>query len=157
MVLIRAKGGWTGFARAMAALALFAVLALVLLPTSGRLAGQVPGGPAPSVSAAGEMAGHAHDHGHGHDAGHEAAHGHAAGSPDAGGPGEAPDSPRPAPHEGHADCAYCPLLASVLPVAVLPLPPATGREHDRWYPPLRTARLGYLHPCGLGSRGPPLS
>lgn len=153
MVLIRAKGKWTGFARTMAALALFAILALVLLPTSGRLAGQDRGGPASSEFPAAGIAGHAHDPG----PGHEAVHGHAAGPPDAGGPGEAPDSPRPAPHEGHADCAYCPLLASVLLVAVPRLPQATGRQHDSWHPPLRTARLGYLHPCGLGSRGPPVS
>lgn len=153
MVLIRAKGKWTGFTRTMAALALFAILALVLLPTSGRLAAQDPGGPAPSALPAAGTTGHAHDHG----PGHQAAYRHAPDASGATGPGEAPDSPRPAPHEGHADCAYCPLLASVLLVAVPPMPQATGRQHDRWHPPLRTARLGYLHPCGLGSRGPPVS
>lgn len=121
----------------MAGLALFAILALLLLPTSGRMLGQVPGDATASAAATR----HAHGRGHGH------AHG----------ADQAPESPRPAPHEGHADCAYCPLLASVLLVAVPPMPQATGRQHDSWHPPLRTARLGYLHPCGLGSRGPPVS
>ena len=127
----------------MGGLALLAMLALVLLPTSGRLAGQAPGAmAAPVQPAAAEAAGHAHGHGHGVD--------QAPGSP-------VPEPQRPTPHEGHADCAYCPLLASVLLAAVPRLPPATGRQDDRWYQPLRTARLAYLHPCGLGSRGPPVS
>jgi hypothetical protein len=54
------------------------------------------------------------------------------------------------------DCAYCPILASTLAaVAIALLLPPLIRRAD---PP--TARrslrdLGFLHPCGLGSRGPP--
>ncbi|MBE2210810.1 MAG: DUF2946 family protein [Xanthomonadaceae bacterium] len=56
----------------------------------------------------------------------------------------------------HPDCDYCPLLAALVSVALLLL--ALLR--------LDVARLGWVaisicrlrwHPCGLGSRGPPLA
>ena len=64
--------------------------------------------------------------------------------------------PGPMPHPG-MDCDYCPILAATLAAVaiVLLFPPPIWRTD----PP--TARrslrnLGFLHPCGLGSRGPPL-
>jgi len=68
------------------------------------------------------------------------------------------DTPRPEPidHGDMPDCAYCPLLATAL-IAVLWLAwplmqPAT--QHRA----LRVAvRARGWHPCGLGSRGPPLA
>ena len=69
-----------------------------------------------------------------------------------------------APH-GHGpgmgqedDCAYCPLLASlallVLVLLVLPL-----QRAPKWVPAVRmlAPRVPVRHPCGLGSRGPPLA
>lgn len=72
----------------------------------------------------------------------------------------ADDRPPPAPpsHQGHADCEYCPLLTSLAipdfrtatPPA-LPAPAATPAVAiDRPLP-------STPHPCGLGSRGPPLT
>jgi len=68
------------------------------------------------------------------------------------------DSPRPAPsaHVDMQDCGYCPLLATAL-LAVLWF--AIAR---RLHVPHRTRvvhafRLLERHPCGLGSRGPPLA
>jgi len=157
MVLIRVhRRPRPRFQRVMGGLGLLAMLALVLLPTSGRLAGQPPGGAATAVLPAVEAIGSMPAHGHAVAGGHERAHG--AGGASSGGtaPEQAPGPPGRSPHEGHADCAYCPLLASVLLAAVLPLPPAAGQRPERWDPPLRSARLDYLHPCGLGSRGPPV-
>lgn len=65
--------------------------------------------------------------------------------------------PGPMPHPGTA-CHYCPILASTLAATaiVLLLPPPMRRAVP--CPALRSLPgLGFLHPCGLGSRGPPPS
>lgn len=115
-------------------LALLAALMLVAVPTAGRLV---------------------HASGAGHDAaahlarqdGHQV---HVASTAD----GRAPLAPLAAP--GDADCDYCPLLSSLIaatcfatmPAALLP-PAATPASPA-------APRLPWLHPSGLGSRGPPL-
>lgn len=130
----RAFQGWAG------RLALLALLLLATVPTATRL-----------VHAA-------HGVGHGHAAvsasthGHLGHEGHAARAVDPRPDGREPLRSAP----GDADCDYCPLLASMLvsPVVLFfagAMPPA---------PPARRAigapRLPWLHPTGLGSRGPPL-
>lgn len=64
--------------------------------------------------------------------------------------------PDPMPHPG-MDCDYCPILAATLAAiaVVLLFPPPIWRAD----PPTTRRSLrnpGFLHPCGLGSRGPPL-
>lgn len=64
-------------------------------------------------------------------------------------------TPDPAPHPG-MDCDYCPILTATLAAVaiVLLLPPPIRRA----IPPIARRSLpglGFLHPCGLGSRGPP--
>ncbi|HKN77711.1 MAG TPA: DUF2946 family protein [Lysobacter sp.] len=122
----------------MQRLALAATLALLLVPTLGRLAQAGEGTAAHDAwgamcTAAGlQLADHAHDTPH------------------------EPTAPRPAvPH--HADdCAYCPLAqALVAPSTAVyagaaPLPDVAPA-------PTPTARpASFRHPNGLGSRGPPL-
>lgn len=55
-----------------------------------------------------------------------------------------------------ADCDYCPLLASTVPVVLAALlllpPPASPPSFDSTMAPPRDARLAH----GLGARGPPL-
>jgi quinol-cytochrome oxidoreductase complex cytochrome b subunit len=66
-------------------------------------------------------------------------------------------SPDP-PHHPGMDCDYCPLLASAIVLAVLvglfPLPLAR-KAGARGFASVRPRT--FLHPCGLGSRGPPLA
>ncbi len=150
----------------MARFALVAALLLAAVPTLGRLAPQLsqamqaaheglvalctaqglryvgPDSPiaASTLVAAGHGAGHVPAHGSGH--GHHDAHGGAA--------------PGPLPHEhGEPDCAYCPLLLSLLVAGcwLLRLRPlgVRGSQPARF----RAASRAFLHPCGLGSRGPP--
>jgi hypothetical protein len=124
----------------MGRLAFVAVLLLALLPTVGRIAqAQAP-------------------------AGHEVAPTWAALCTVQGlrtvllpaSPHESPSpAPTPGPHAG-ADCEYCPLLAgTVAPVvgSISVPPPALS-------PALCTSPDSVTrtqpHPCGLGSRGPPL-
>ena len=65
-------------------------------------------------------------------------------------------APDPMPHPG-MDCDYCPILAATLAavaIVLLLLPPPLRRA----VPPAARRPLpdlGFLHPCGLGSRGPP--
>lgn len=64
----------------------------------------------------------------------------------------------PSPHEQHkADCDYCPLLSALLgfALAVLLLAQWTGGT-ARIVAVARACRW-QRHPCGLGSRGPPLA
>lgn len=67
-------------------------------------------------------------------------------------------APRPAPsaHLDMQDCGYCPLLATALLAvvwfAIARLLPVAHRA-----PVARVFRLEERHPCGLGSRGPPLA
>ncbi|HEY4529274.1 MAG TPA: DUF2946 family protein [Luteimonas sp.] len=128
-------------------LAVLAVLLLAVVPTAGRLV---------HVSA-----------GHGHaDAGHAmhapdgrhaaAMRGALAFSTDVRDVVDpaSPGAPRPAP--GDADCDYCPLLASLLATAV-PGVLSTGTLRHGFATSIPAApRRPWLHPCGLGSRGPPL-
>ena len=68
-----------------------------------------------------------------------------------------PSMPHPdVPQHPGMDCDYCPLLATALVLAVLSVLLA-------WLYPQQSALQGlqrthatvFLHPCGLGSRGPP--
>lgn len=116
-------------------LALLALLLLVSVPTASRLEHTAGHGHA-AVSAPG------HGH-HGH-------HGQHAATPRA--DGRAP--PRPAP--GDADCDYCPLLSSLLASVALPFSPHIAPRLAAALPWPASPRLPWLHPSGLGSRGPPL-
>ncbi|MEN5118183.1 DUF2946 family protein [Luteimonas sp. TWI662] len=68
------------------------------------------------------------------------------------------ETPPPAPmdHGDMPDCAYCPLLATTL-IAVLWLAWSLAPPIASPLPILRTRRVLARHPCGLGSRGPPLA
>lgn len=163
----------------MARLALVAALLLAAVPTLGRLAPQVMwlahGAHAELVAlctADGlryvEIGADAHHgdgqhvaersvverHAHGQHAHDRRAHEHnATANRHASGHSDAPSQ---APHEhGGPDCAYCPLLLSLLVAAawLLWLRAATARVVlPSW--PASTPRA-FIHPCGLGSRGPP--
>lgn len=90
--------------------------------------------------------GHGGDHHGGRD--HGTAH-HTHGVDD----GAPPAQP---PHDhGAPDCAYCPLLLSLLVAGGWLLAPRPAGV--RGCPPtrFRAASRAFLHPCGLGSRGPP--
>lgn len=136
------------FRSAMLGLASLAVLLLVLVPGLGRLAG--------SRAPAGGWE-------------HAGAHWTAIctvaglryvqlpGTADGAGPAGDADAPGASPGHDGADCDYCPLLASLLLLALcLALcppfrrPPSAGPRHA-------DSRREWRHPCGLGSRGPPLA
>ena len=117
-------------------LALVALLMLAVVPSAGRL-----------VHAATD-AGRVHIHG----LAMQAHAGHVQASP-AGGNDEA--TPRPAP--GDADCDYCPLLASLLPVGQVALVPSALPLRFTAAAMPSAPRLPWSHPSGLGSRGPPVS
>jgi hypothetical protein len=141
---------------AMARLALIAALLLAAVPTLGRLAPQVvqlaQGARAQLVAlctsdglryvdlatqhgdaqyAVDQQAGAAHHDGH---------------------PGAPPEKPH---DHGAPDCAYCPLLLSLLVAAawLLWLRAATARGALPTWTDLPSCT--FVHPCGLGSRGPP--
>jgi len=123
--------------RLPAALALVATLLLALVPTLGRVAGDgVPTRIAFSASASAEPA----SAGPGHAIAPGGAHG---------------TDPSPAPHRDHGgDCAYCPLLGSLLAPALATVPaPLPHGEHA--CPTGEAPAARDRHPCGLGSRGPP--
>lgn len=122
-------------------LALAAMLALVVMPTAGRLYAGAFGSAVAHADASDANVG---------DAG--AGHPHAAHADH-----DAPDHPAPAPgegHAGHADCPYCPLLGQL-----------TGTAHPRPLiaiappgpPPSLAVAPGHaaLRPHGLHARGPP--
>lgn len=123
--------------RWMARFGLAAALLLLLVPTTGRLV----------QAAANGGAGHAAEH-PAHDA-----HRHAAG-PQHRARGDQGDAPA-LPAADNQDCHYCTLLASIaaLPHAGLPATAPVTAEAAR---PRSTLLLRWLHPNGLGSRGPPL-
>jgi hypothetical protein len=119
----------------MASLALVAMLLLACLPTLGRLAAPSADGDGSSVWAAlCTMTGLKYV--------------------------EVPNAdPAPPPHKPlHGeDCAYCPLLTAVAVFALWlalawPRLSAPARSH-----PLPAPRPRSFHPCGLGSRGPPVA
>lgn len=141
-------------------LALAATLALALVPSLGRLAGQ-PAMPMHADAAAptnsGVMGDAAHASHSGKTGGAEnplaTVRGHDS-TLDAG-------DRQPAAGNGHHgsddDCAYCPLLAgtTALPVPGLPAAlPVQGTAVR--VPATRTPALD-RHPTGLGSRGPPIT
>ncbi|MBU8976018.1 DUF2946 family protein [Lysobacter sp. MMG2] len=75
-------------------------------------------------------------------------------------PGDAhpldPPTPKPSGMSGE-DCAYCPVLAGLVLLLVWTLFVAPQATH-RALPPWRRSPLrAFLHPSGLGSRGPPLA
>ena len=158
------------FHSAMARLALVAALLLATVPTLGRLASQAtqfahsmraePQGPSTVDGLRVEVATrhvdahhvveheaqeqHAHEH-HAH-AQHATAH-HASGDPDA---------PSQVPHEhGGPDCAYCPLLLSLLAAATSLLWLRASAVRAVLLPWPGSGPRAFVHPCGLGSRGPP--
>ena len=122
------------------------MLLLVLVPTTGRVV---------HASAAGADAGAEgmHGHGPGH-AAHAASALHARhahhGADDARGGSDG----RPA--IGDPDCDYCPLLASMLAAHGVALVAAQLPDASAPAVAPRAPRLRWLHPFGLGSRGPPL-
>jgi hypothetical protein len=125
----------------MARLALVAILLLALVPTLGRIAqARAAGAEAmPSWSVLCTMQGlrsvllpattPAHD----------------------------PSGPWPPAPPGSDDCAYCPLLAT----AIVPIAAALSVSPVAPPPVLCTSIPAVMrsgpHPCGLGSRGPPLA
>lgn len=68
------------------------------------------------------------------------------------------DTPRPAAidHGDVSDCAYCPLLATAV-IAVLWLAWSLMQPSAQYRALRVAARVRAWHPCGLGSRGPPLA
>ena len=121
------------FHRFMSRLALVAALLVMLVPTTGRLLAGAEGSAAATVAHHGVLI--------------------QASEPTA--PDTAPAMPD-TPVTGHLeDCAYCPLLASLINQPG----PATPPSHAD----CRAARFAYAdaspnrawHPTGLGSRGPP--
>ena len=126
------------YGRAFAWLSLTAVLLLALLPSIGRLATSHEEGPRTILM---EMC----------TAGSEKLIGMVD-------PFDLLDTPQPAPmdHGDMPDCAYCPLLATTL-IAVLWLTWALLPMRGSDTAPTRSARAPARHPCGLGSRGPPLA
>ena len=142
--------------RWMSHLALAAIVALTLVPSVGRLAGQpampmhvMPAG----ASTGGDISHGAHTDRAGAEASaiarsHEHEHAHTDEGPPAAGNGH---------HGSDDDCAYCPLLSgtTALPVPGLPAALPVHRTAVR-VPATRTPALD-RHPTGLGSRGPPIT
>lgn len=61
------------------------------------------------------------------------------------------------PHPQDADCAYCPLLAALVAAALwLLLAPHCDLRRLAVATARALPRVAVFHPCGLGSRGPPL-
>ena len=155
----------------MARLALAAALLLATVPTLGRLALQAtqlahsmraePEGPSTvdglqHVEVATRHA-DAHRGGAWHVAGHHAREHHALKQRATAHHGSGhPDAPLQAPHEhGGADCAYCPLLLSLLAAATCLLWLRASAVRAVLPPRPRSWPRAFVHPCGLGSRGPP--
>ncbi len=65
-------------------------------------------------------------------------------------------TPAPSLHLDMQDCGYCPLLATAL-LALLWCMFARLTRAPRHACDVRSFRLVERHPCGLGSRGPPLA
>lgn len=132
--------------RWMNRLALAAMLALLLVPTTGRMAGMVP---APSVAMHSvAMPSDAVPTALDHTTGDHTTGVHAAAATSS-------HPPVSDPHGDMQDCAYCALLHSmvVLPswlaLALLPAPTVADVSFAA-----QTRRM-QRHPTGLGSRGPP--
>lgn len=123
------------FQNPMARLALLAMLLLVLVPTFGRLAAGASSSPDAGWAALCTMTGLKYV---------------ALGADD-----DAPVPSQPAGIDGH--CAYCPLLTTVAVFALwlaMTWPRRGQAPRSAWRPAPVCSRL---HPCGLGSRGPPLA
>ena len=148
------------FHRWMTCWAYAATLALVLVPTIGRLAGQasMPMDHGATAGALAHLAA-AHAQPYGTDPGMVETRVHAMAHASAH-TGDATDSPTTSESSHHdldEDCAYCPLLLGTiaLPVPVL-LAALPLRSPLMPIPAIRSAVLE-RHPTGLGSRGPPLA
>ena len=127
------------------------MLLLVLVPTTGRVVHASAAAAAAADEGMHRQGMHGHGHGHAAHAAN-ALHAHHAHHDGAGGPGGGDGRPA----IGDPDCDYCPLLASMLTapgvaLVALPLPGASAPAIAPEAP-----RLRWLHPFGLGSRGPPL-
>ncbi|MFT3897933.1 MAG: DUF2946 family protein [Thermomonas sp.] len=128
------------FRHSMARLALVAMLLLATLPTIGRLAGSNPGMQRAMTAICTVQGMKFIDLGT---------------RSDLASPANA--TPDRMPHPD-MDCDYCPILAATLAAfAIVYLLPALFRHADP--PQGRNATSGrcFLHPCGLGSRGPPFA
>lgn len=130
--------------RPLARLALVAMLLLATLPTFGRLLGAraetAPAPASPAWTALCTVAGL-------RTVALPASWGHGAhGDP----------APTPAGHAGD-ECAYCPLLAAVALVVAGGLTGALQRQRQTLCTWKSAQSRRALHPCGLGSRGPPLA
>jgi len=134
--------------RPFAHLALLAMLALSLLPSAGRIAGALRGGPATDPL---DLAALCSPSGLGADspAAKRLAQLRATLPPDR------PAPPAPSPHDD--DCAYCPLLGGLAPAvpalaAATPILPAIAPPAL----PLAAASFRERPPGAPGARGPPL-
>lgn len=127
----------------MAGLGLAAMLLLALVPASGRML------QAAAAAAHGAQDARDADAMRGLHAGHHGHHGHHAAADDDG------DAPRPAPVDGAPDCDYCPLLNALAIVPPPPLPQGAVAVAPLAAAAPAAPRLPWLHPTGLGSRGPP--
>jgi hypothetical protein len=126
------------FQRPMARLALLAILLLALVPTLGRIAQAraADADDAPSWAALCTMQGLQRVQ--------------LPATNDA--PRQLPSAP-----QGSGDCAYCPLLAAVaVPTIVAVSVPAALPSPALCTSAPAVTRSG-PHPCGLGSRGPPIA
>jgi len=131
------------FQRTMQRLAMFAALLLAVMPTVGRLWSSTQAGQGAAGALIHAMAGHAVAGAPMH---------RMAMVPQA---GDAAAKHPASFHHDHDDCAYCGLLNTMAgPVLLLALllPQDTPVHHPQ---PWREPRIVALHPCGLGSRGPP--
>lgn len=134
----------SAFQRWMGRIGLAAMLLLLVVPTTGRVVhAQMPMEPA-----AGDAG---HEGGHSEHVAHHAQHGHHAHHVHHG--GQDRDEGRAA--IGDPDCEYCPLLASLVASAAIAFDASRHAPHIAAAAVLRSPRLRWRHPFGLGSRGPP--
>ncbi|UNK50767.1 DUF2946 family protein [Lysobacter sp. S4-A87] len=69
-----------------------------------------------------------------------------------------PVTPNPGGDLPMQDCAYCPVLNTLVALVLCVVFALAAAQRQRQAPPRRTALPGARwHPCGLGSRGPPLA
>lgn len=69
-----------------------------------------------------------------------------------------PVTPKPGGDLPMQDCAYCPVLNTLVALVLCVVFAFTAATRQRQAPPRRTPLpWARWHPCGLGSRGPPLA
>ena len=127
------------------------MLLLVLVPTTGRVVHASAAAAAAADEGMHRQGMHGHGHGHAAHAAN-ALHAHHAHHGAADGPGGSDGRPA----IGDPDCDYCPLLASMLTAPDVALEAAQLARASAPAIAPEAPRLRWLHPYGLGSRGPPL-